>query len=245
MNEIMLGFDLDASCFALTMEEREYKLKLLTSDRGLHALVYQVNCVDFTRLSKSYEYRLIKYAQRGFAIYVPKFRRSFLYNKTLLSLKRVPITNIYDTKDLFGLKILLNIEKNSVRGIKINTLVSHIFDYDEGINVNAVDEIRYAEFKVGNEYIKNYTKYYINNYMYIDNKCVTIDVYLESHKLKTVSNVDINALINLHGPIRMLVEFSPSLKFMTENPGKQFTSSFQAIILDDNDKWYGDMIKLW
>ena len=72
IEEILTGFDLDASgiCYV------PYTNKIYLTRRCLHALKTMTNYVDFDRLSTTYEYRLVKYAKKGFNIWVPSFDKN-------------------------------------------------------------------------------------------------------------------------------------------------------------------------
>lgn len=70
ISEILTGFDVDASCVAFD------GARVLTTPRGLAAFVTQVNNVDLSRRSPSYEMRLAKYRLWGFEIYWPELERS-------------------------------------------------------------------------------------------------------------------------------------------------------------------------
>jgi hypothetical protein len=70
--EILLGFDLDASCLGFDGD------RLWASPRGLRALNMRTNHIDTTRRSLSYERRLEKYAQRGFSVTVPQLRKDLV-----------------------------------------------------------------------------------------------------------------------------------------------------------------------
>ena len=63
--EVLLGFDVD--CCALAYDGQ----RLLATQRSLYALTRNVNVVNPTRRSLTYESRLYKYAKRGFAVVVP------------------------------------------------------------------------------------------------------------------------------------------------------------------------------
>ncbi|KAJ3100526.1 hypothetical protein HDU97_002162 [Phlyctochytrium planicorne] len=64
--EILMGFDIDSCCFGYD-GKAVYGLP-----RGIRAMTRRYNKVDMTRRSASYEYRLFKYAKRGFAVMVPR-----------------------------------------------------------------------------------------------------------------------------------------------------------------------------
>ncbi|KAJ3117998.1 Protein mono-ADP-ribosyltransferase parp4 [Phlyctochytrium bullatum] len=63
--EVLMGFDIDSCCFGFD-GRRVYGLP-----RAVRALTKRYNLVDITRRSASYEYRLFKYAKRGFAVACP------------------------------------------------------------------------------------------------------------------------------------------------------------------------------
>lgn len=70
ISEILTGFDVDCSCAAFDGRQ------VYASPRAVAAYMTQVNTVDLTRRSPSYENRLSKYSKRGFEIYFPLLDRS-------------------------------------------------------------------------------------------------------------------------------------------------------------------------
>lgn len=68
--EILTGFDVDCSCAAYDGSQ------VYASPRALAAYMTQVNTIDLTRRSPSYENRLSKYSHRGFEVYWPQLDRS-------------------------------------------------------------------------------------------------------------------------------------------------------------------------
>lgn len=70
ISEILTGFDVDCSCAAFDGKQ------LYASPRALAAYMTQINTIDLTRRSPSYENRLSKYSHRGFEVYWPLLDRS-------------------------------------------------------------------------------------------------------------------------------------------------------------------------
>jgi hypothetical protein len=70
ISEILTGFDVDCSCAAYDGKQ------VYASPRALAAYMTQINTIDLTRRSPSYENRLSKYSRRGFEIYWPLLDRS-------------------------------------------------------------------------------------------------------------------------------------------------------------------------
>ncbi|KAL1792278.1 hypothetical protein ACET3X_008785 [Alternaria dauci] len=70
ISEILTGFDVDCSCAAYDGKQ------VYASPRALAAYMTQINTIDLTRRSPSYESRLSKYARRGFEVYWPLLDRS-------------------------------------------------------------------------------------------------------------------------------------------------------------------------
>lgn len=70
ISEILTGFDVDCSCAAYDGKQ------VYASPRAVAAYMTQINTVDLTRRSPSYENRLSKYSHRGFEVYWPLLNRS-------------------------------------------------------------------------------------------------------------------------------------------------------------------------
>lgn len=70
ISEILTGFDVDCSCAAYDGKQ------VYASPRAVAAYMTQVNTIDLTRRSPSYENRLSKYSHRGFEVYWPLLDRS-------------------------------------------------------------------------------------------------------------------------------------------------------------------------
>ncbi|KAK4999248.1 hypothetical protein LTR66_001674 [Elasticomyces elasticus] len=68
--EILTGFDVDCSCAAYDGKQ------VWASPRAIGAYMTQINTIDLTRRSPSYENRLSKYSHRGFEVYWPLLDRS-------------------------------------------------------------------------------------------------------------------------------------------------------------------------
>lgn len=70
ISEILTGFDVDCSCAAYDGTQ------VWAAPRALTAYMTQINTIDLTRRSPSYESRLSKYSHRGFEVYWPLLERS-------------------------------------------------------------------------------------------------------------------------------------------------------------------------
>ena len=70
ISEILTGFDVDCSCAAYDGKQ------VYVAPRALTAYMTQINQIDLTRRSPSYENRLSKYSHRGFEVYWPLLDRA-------------------------------------------------------------------------------------------------------------------------------------------------------------------------
>ena len=61
MEHVLLGFDIDTCCIG-------YDGEIICTERFMRSIRYGYNLVDTTRLSTSYENRIMKYLVRGFSI---------------------------------------------------------------------------------------------------------------------------------------------------------------------------------
>ncbi|WQF84947.1 Putative ankyrin repeat-containing domain superfamily [Colletotrichum destructivum] len=104
VGEILTGFDIDAAGGAYDGKQ------VWVTPRALGSFITQVNQIDLTRRSPSYENRLSKYSHRNFEVYWPElernridptiFERSFqrtLGLARLLVLERLPTQSVRDT----------------------------------------------------------------------------------------------------------------------------------------------------
>ncbi|KAH7328643.1 ankyrin repeat-containing domain protein [Stachybotrys elegans] len=104
VSEILTGFDIDAAGGAYDGKQ------VYVTPRALASFITQINHVDLTRRSPSYENRLSKYSHRNFEVYWPEldrsrvdptiFERSFqrtLGLARLLVLERLPTTSARET----------------------------------------------------------------------------------------------------------------------------------------------------
>lgn len=114
-SEIVSGFDVDSCCLGWDGK------CLFGTYRGVYALENLTNTVNFDRLSPSYERRMIKYASRGIAIFVPNLDRSSV-NTAMLDHDLYHVypthpgnTNIYSKmkklRELNGLSVMLLLER--------------------------------------------------------------------------------------------------------------------------------------
>ncbi|KAK4128584.1 hypothetical protein N657DRAFT_30594 [Parathielavia appendiculata] len=103
VSEILTGFDIDCSGAAYDGKQ------VYCTPRALQSYMTQINHIDLSRRSPSYENRLSKYSHRGFEVYWPDldrsridptiFERSFqrtLGLARLLVLERLPTSNARD-----------------------------------------------------------------------------------------------------------------------------------------------------
>jgi hypothetical protein len=104
ISEILTGFDIDSSGAAYDGKQ------VYCTPRALQSYMTQINHIDLTRRSPSYENRLSKYSHRGFEVYWPDldrtrvdptiFERSFqrtLGLARLLVLERLPTSTVRES----------------------------------------------------------------------------------------------------------------------------------------------------
>ncbi|KAJ3445881.1 putative reductase [Anaeramoeba flamelloides] len=70
--EILLGFDVDSCAVGYDGQD------VWISERARRAITKQYNLIDLSRRSPSYEYRLLKYARRGFCVAVPNMKKELI-----------------------------------------------------------------------------------------------------------------------------------------------------------------------
>eukprot|EP01117_Protostelium_nocturnum_P018316 TRINITY_DN7638_c0_g1_i1.p1 TRINITY_DN7638_c0_g1~~TRINITY_DN7638_c0_g1_i1.p1 ORF type:complete len:458 (-),score=132.44 TRINITY_DN7638_c0_g1_i1:141-1334(-) len=92
--EILLGFDVDSCAVGYDFDN------VWVSPRAVRAITKRYNLVNPTRRSTSYEYRLFKYAKRGYAVMIPELDGSKikedLYGKFITSTQGLGRLLLYD-----------------------------------------------------------------------------------------------------------------------------------------------------
>ena len=90
--EVLTGFDVDCSCAAYDGKQ------VYASPRALVSYITQINQIDMTRRSPSYENRLSKYSHRGFEVFWPSLDRSRIDPVCffLIFLNSVPLLTLLD-----------------------------------------------------------------------------------------------------------------------------------------------------
>ncbi|KAJ9454543.1 Poly(ADP-ribose) polymerase pme-1 [Diplonema papillatum] len=112
-SELLAGFDVDACTVAWD------GYRFWANPRALRALNTQVNTVDLTRRSLTYEVRLAKYARRGFAVHIPEELAEHIKatDATLREAKGLEKLVKYDTDETaFRRKCSLNQKKSGRHG---------------------------------------------------------------------------------------------------------------------------------
>lgn len=199
--EIIHGFDVDSSCILVNLDG-----EIWTTQRGAYSIKNGYNVVNFDRLSPSYEYRLSKYRERGFAIWIPQIE----YLKSVI---------LFDT----------NVLKNEGCDIIIKKLihlpVNKRSDYDElraykiiKKNINNERDI----LRSGNNTKKAYKKYKnkygeLYNGEYINFKTLNPQEQIINTFHRTVLNDIINWYPKKHDNVIDILEIEKSDELIVIN----------------------------
>ena len=93
--EIIYGFDVDCCCILVNFEGQ-----IWTTERGYYSIQHGYNTVNFEKLSPSYHFRLCKYRNRGFGIWIPHveyFKKNAVFDVNFLDY--TSLVNILIKKD--------------------------------------------------------------------------------------------------------------------------------------------------
>lgn len=124
--EVLSGFDIDCCCIGYNGKE------LYLTERALYSIINRTNTVNFDLLSPSYEYRLAKYAKRGFAVRIPNFDR------TLVNMNNLH----YKYLSSFGIKLIKK------KYGKLQDIITRLYKngYESMIEIVQVDLNKWSEY---------------------------------------------------------------------------------------------------
>jgi len=97
--EIIVGFDIDCCCILTTLDNKTF-----ITERGYNAIKNGYNVINFEKLSPSYEYRLSKYNNRGFGIWIPfieHFKKNVFFDYNVIDRNKgssIIITELMNTR---------------------------------------------------------------------------------------------------------------------------------------------------
>lgn len=221
VQEILLGFDLDSSRFAYDGEN------VWTTESGLFSLKNRVNVVNFDKASTTFENRLIKYAHRGFDIFVPKFsyKNVLLENIPELS-ENVPEKNIYKSKGLSKIlfSCLFNTSYDPEKSDYVPVAKSKGLYYIDGRHATFTDpyvclqgETRFVVFDSTDHIV--FVGYFCDS---VDKKYMPYDITDGSmvQEATTTLNKALNKDLKSHVP--------DCVEFITINPGQQSSHSLPS-----------------
>ncbi|BCS82655.1 ankyrin repeat protein [Cotonvirus japonicus] len=160
ISEILHGFDLGSSAVGYDGENVYF------TSLGKYCHEYSCNVIDTNRRSTTYEYRLIKYFDRGFNIVVPKLNLSQLKTEYFkfgeIEICQLPYF-IFGYSNIVGNKIIIK---------KFYNKFSNNSDYDlEPINLT---NVYYQSLKINIENLINDVNYFYYVSCHIDNNNVDI-----------------------------------------------------------------------
>lgn len=127
-SHVIHGFDVDCCCILIRLDDQS----IYVTKRCFYSLKHSTNVYNFDRLSSSYNYRLIKYYNRNFSIYIP-------YIKILLNNASINVNNKDNTVGDLFFRILLK----SLNRITITNKSDYNATMHDLKEINSLDEIDY------------------------------------------------------------------------------------------------------
>lgn len=256
-HEIIHSFDIDCCCVMLNEKGYIYGTK-----RFIYSLTHGYNTVDFNYFSPSYEWRLIKYATRGFSIKIPNVinceNDTSLYEDTAEGVCFPDsIWKIAEIRDILQGSMLKSLLMNA-EGIEKILITSAIASSNKGENtVRSMLNLELSDYEVDTtkgDKLKGLLntsvgQFYISGSLGHD-KEGKVNSY--NGKLKLINQNDsedyLNNLCGDKEDIRDVQEFSLEFHTILFNiifseyryikPGGQATSTYHQIVLEDPDVWF-------
>lgn len=248
-SEVLHGFDVDSCCVGYDGK------KFWATERAMYAFKHSTNTVNFGRLSPSYEYRLVKYAARGFGIYVPKLDGNRVDRKLLQREYSMSKWELQD-KEIKGLSILLlynekvDPDRKNKKGNPARKPFKNLVrrtpeeksDYApyKTTGMTLEDFVVFSSEVTSVKLPREYKNVYINSLIEAEDQATEVTfIRASSDKLEEILDID-ERVVKLAHELSPLTTFVLPLKteWKTTNPGEQMTNTFHQIVLQNNEEWY-------
>lgn len=241
-HEIVHSFDIDCCSVLITHDGRIYG-----SNRFLYSIKNGYNTVDFEYFSPSYEWRLMKYATRGFGINIPGVSNCVQNGKYCISDTMWESADINDFLEGSMLRSLLinakgiekiligsSVWKTKSKYVLVDVINSQNSDYSE--NDTYKNDMK-GLLKIGE------SVYQINGKIGYDSEGPSsymglfLKVDLEKEKDEEEDKTKRSKTFFSEKMESLLLSILNS-DYKKVNPGEQTTSTFHKLVLDDPREWF-------
>ena len=244
-SEVLHGFDIDCCCVGFDGTH------VFLTARAYHSIKHMINCIDFDRMSPSYEPRLAKYMKRGFSIYVPNFDWSQVNDdkieerQTQSRQRREQIKTIRNRyyKIPFGNRDYdqMNQEINQIPKLKrLRGLDFLIYYHYFPINDSYVN-MRSDYSTSGVEWTSQWSKTGLKFHLNTENQIISYAIF---KRKRYIDDKIVDLLLNIDHHRSLLPadlpEFSISKTLLWKiiQPGEQATSTFHRSVYHNINIWY-------
>ncbi len=246
--EVIFGFDLDSCGIAYCERDDEMNgdlegtKEIYLTPRCYHALKHRLNVLNLSRASSTMEYRLSKYAQRGFPVLVPQFSMSkvnFTLLKHLSNLMRLYYHTYSFDKDQGILTLDFKSRKLKLKGLDM--LMFFFFCGPIKIKLSDYSPFNICDFMDGTPGLDRYGRP-------IEDEDDPDNIYGEA-KYRLDHKMPISRLRSHKGVIDKIPDhlykrgnfkLPQELTLKVLNPGEQICGSFHKLSYLEPDKWYGE-----
>lgn len=243
LSEVLHGFDVDCSCIGY-----DYTKTVRLTKRCQYALEKGINTVNFDRLSPTYEIRMVKYAARNMAIYVPNFQPDLVKqdllnqdyearNLSKLRMKYGPIE---------GLSVLLITNERAKHNKGFFSFLGRVLDFSDytdeiqpsyGMAVEEIAAIEgFDELNVDLRVNLPYVNYTYTGDTKIHDYHWTF-VTGSKNELENVLFVP-DRVMKLLKALKAFGDLPRDITWKTTKPGEQMTNTFHKIVLENVAEWY-------
>jgi hypothetical protein len=227
--QVLQNFDLDSSCLCYT------KGKFFGLKRGIRALQTQVNVVDMSRRTCTYEYRLVKYYKRGFDVLLPGVHFDDLSQEKLQEEKHgVALLARYDEiKSPFGIRSYYETEPATWGSPWSDIAIAYnaILCGKQPTTVSAWSDDQYFTVINDGKYPEKFVEWYITKKRDLTVKKVFNSVAMLSHVIPEINFCDYDVKART---LHRLEEIKQQLLAFTLGPIKFISSNEMRSICADN-----------
>lgn len=230
ISEILMGFDIDSCCVGFNGKD------IFMTPRAHYSFIHMINTVNLKRASPTYNFRLAKYMQRGFAVFVPDLETHNIDDSYKTDAEEYYKLSISDQKYR---RHLYKSELKHLSGINYLLIMSRLRIFKEftpksDYEINNLSN-QEPPHMLPKHLVEIQSKWSVYGKIMIKENPYTLTrSYIITTETKTINDFTIPD--DMYHEINFAIP--QSIQWKSQNPGEQLTNTFNITHINNPSTWY-------